>query len=65
MSQWRLINFFVSGNGGNVAMTIPDYVAAAVLVMMLLAAARWFAQRKFELRPIGSDAQRRSPVPKF
>ena len=31
------------------AMTIPDYLAIGLLLMMLLAAARWFAQRKFEL----------------
>jgi hypothetical protein len=42
-------HFFVSGNGGNEAMTIPDYVAIGLLLMMLLAAARWFAERKFEL----------------
>jgi hypothetical protein len=30
-------------------MTIPDYLAIAVLLMMPLAAVRWFAQRKFEL----------------
>jgi hypothetical protein len=30
-------------------MTIPDYLAIGLLIMMLLAAARWFAQRKFEL----------------
>jgi hypothetical protein len=46
-------------------MTIPDYFAIGFLLMMLLAAARWFAQRKFELFPIGSDTQRRSPMPKF
>ena len=31
------------------AMTIPDYLAIGLLLMMLLATARWFAQRKFEL----------------
>jgi hypothetical protein len=31
------------------AMTIPDYVAIGLLLMILLAAARWFAERKFEL----------------
>ena len=35
-------------------MTIPDYVAIGFLLMTLLAAARWFAQRKFELCPTGS-----------
>ena len=37
------------GHVGNDAMTIPDYVAIGFLLMTLLAAARWFAQRKFEL----------------
>ena len=37
------------GYVGNDAMTIPDYLAIGLLLMMLLAAARWFAQRKFEL----------------
>ena len=38
------------GHVGNDAMTIPDYLAIGLLLMMmLLAAARWFAQRKFEL----------------
>jgi hypothetical protein len=32
-------------------MTIFDYLAIGLLLMMLLAAARWFAQRKFELFP--------------
>jgi hypothetical protein len=43
--------FCVSGNGhcGADSMTIPDYVAAAFLLMMVLAVARWFSQRKFEL----------------
>ena len=42
---------FADGDGhvGNYAMTIPDYLAIGLLLMMLLAAARWFAQRKFEL----------------
>jgi len=31
------------------AVTIPDYVAIGILLTSLLAAARWFAQRKFEL----------------
>jgi hypothetical protein len=31
------------------AMTIPDYVAFGLLLMMVLVVARWFAQRKFEL----------------
>ena len=58
---------FADGDGhvGNDAMTIFDYLAIGLLLMMLLAAARWFAQRKFELFPVGSDAQRRSPMPKF
>jgi hypothetical protein len=30
-------------------MTILDYIAIGILLMMLPAAARWFAQRKFEL----------------
>jgi hypothetical protein len=43
-------DFFVSGNGGNnEVMTIPDYVAVGLLLTLLLAAARWFAERKFEL----------------
>ena len=56
----------VVGDGrlGNDAMTILDYLAIGLL-MMLLAVARWFAQRKFELFPVGYDAQRRSPMPKF
>jgi hypothetical protein len=42
---------FADGDGhvGNDAMTIPDCLAIGLLLMMLLAAARWFAQRKFEL----------------
>ena len=42
---------FADGDGhvGNDAMTIFDYLAIGLLLMMLLAAARWFAQRKFEL----------------
>jgi hypothetical protein len=40
-------------------MTIPDYLAIGLLLMMVLAAARWFAQRKFELYdPPKSDIQR-------
>ena len=31
------------------AMNIPDYVAIALLLMMLLAALLWFSERKFEL----------------
>jgi hypothetical protein len=46
---------------GKDAMTIPDYLAIGFLLVMPLVAARWFAQRKFELFPIGSDTQRRSP----
>jgi hypothetical protein len=46
-------------------MTIPGYFAIGFLVMALLAAARWFAQRKFELFPTGSETQRCSPVPKL
>jgi hypothetical protein len=34
---------------GSNAMTVPDYVAIGVLLMMLLGAVRWFAERKFEL----------------
>jgi hypothetical protein len=42
---------FRGGDGhlGNEAMTIPDYVAIGLLLMMLLAAVRWFAEKKFEL----------------
>jgi hypothetical protein len=42
---------FADGDGhvGNDAVTIPDYVAIGLLLIMLLAVARWFAQRKFEL----------------
>jgi hypothetical protein len=42
---------FADGDGhvGNDAMTIPDYLAIGLLLMMVLGAARWFAQRKFEL----------------
>jgi hypothetical protein len=47
---------------GNDAMTVPDYIAIGfLLIVMPLIAARWFAQRKFELFPTGSDTQRRSP----
>ena len=58
---------FAHGDGHvrNDAMTIPDYLAIGLVLMMPLAAARWFAQRKFELFPTGSDTQRRSPMPKF
>jgi hypothetical protein len=58
---------FTGGDGhvGNDVMTIPNYVAIGLLLMMLLPVARWFAQRKFELRPTGSDTQRRSPVPEL
>ena len=42
-------------------MTIPDYLAIGFLLVMPLVAARWFAQRKFELFPTGSDIQRRGP----
>jgi hypothetical protein len=41
-----------AGGDGHVckdAMNIPDYVAIALLLMMLLATLRWFAERKFEL----------------
>jgi hypothetical protein len=37
------------GHAGNDAMTIPDYLAIGLLLMMVLAAARWFAQRKFDI----------------
>jgi hypothetical protein len=42
---------FAGGDGhvGNDAMTIPDYVAIGLLLMMLLAALRWFAGKEFEL----------------
>ena len=42
---------FTDGDGhvGNDAMTIPDYLAIGFLLTTALAAARWFAQRKFEL----------------
>jgi len=62
-----MADYSASGDGhlGNDAVTIPDYVAIGFLLTSLLAAARWFAQRKFELYPTGSDIQRRSPVPKF
>jgi len=42
---------FAGGDGhvGNDTMTIPDYVAIGFLLMMLLAAVRWFAEKKFEL----------------
>jgi hypothetical protein len=42
---------FTDGDGhlGRDDMTIPDYVAIGILLMMPLAAVRWFAQRKFEL----------------
>jgi len=46
---------------GKDAMTVPDYLAVGFLLVMPLIAARWFAQRKFELFPTGSDTQRRSP----
>jgi hypothetical protein len=62
MSRWQPI-IFADGDGhvGNDAMAIPDYVAIGLLLVMPLAAARWFAHRKFELFPTGSDTQRRSP----
>ena len=62
MSQWWAI-VLLSGNGHcrKDAMTIPDYLAIGFLLLMPLVAARWFAQRKFELFPTGSDTQRRSP----
>jgi len=61
-----MADYSAGGDGhlGNDAMTIPDYVAIGFLLTSLLAAARWFARRKFELFP-GSDIQRRTPVPKF
>ena len=42
---------FAGGDGhvGKDAMNIPDYVAIALLLIMLLAAVRRFAERKFEL----------------
>jgi hypothetical protein len=41
---------FADGDGhvGNDAMTIPDYVAVGLLLMMLLAAAGLLARGKFE-----------------
>ena len=38
-----------SGMGMLGTMLIPDYLAIGLLLMMVLAATRWFAQRKFEL----------------
>ena len=64
-SQWQAIIRYGDGHVGNGAMTIPDYFAIGLLLMVPLAAARWFAQRKFELFPTGSDPQRRSPMPKL
>jgi hypothetical protein len=62
MSQWWAI-VLRSGKWASWedAMTIPDYLAIGLLIAMPLLAARWFAQRKFELFPSGSDTQRRSP----
>ena len=42
---------FADGDGhvGDDAMTIPDYVAVGLLLMMLLAAAGLLARGKFEL----------------
>ena len=53
------------GHVGNDAMTIPDYVAIGFLLMTLLAAARWFAQRKFELCPTGSASSGAAPCQNF
>jgi hypothetical protein len=57
------LSFCCRGMGivGKDAMTVPDYLAVGFLLVMPLIAARWFAQRKFELFPTGSDTQRRSP----
>jgi len=57
------LSFCSRGMGivGKDAMTVPDYLAVGFLLVMPLIAARWFAQRKFELFPTGSDTQRRSP----
>jgi len=63
MSQWWAI-VLPSGVGivGKDGMTVPDNLAIGfLLVVMPLVAALWFAQRKFELFPTGSDTQRRSP----
>jgi hypothetical protein len=55
------LSFYCRGMGvGKDAMTIPDYLAIGFLLVMPLVAARWFAH-KFELFPIGSDTQQRSP----
>jgi hypothetical protein len=50
MTQCRPI-ILLTGTGmlGKDDMTIPDYVAIGILLMMPLAVVRWFAQRKFEL----------------
>jgi hypothetical protein len=50
MSQWRPI-ILLSGDGhvGNDAMTIPDYVAVAVLIMLMLWAVAGLSRGKFEL----------------
>jgi hypothetical protein len=37
------------GHVGNDAMTIPDYVAIAVLIMLMLWAVMGLSRRKFEL----------------
>jgi hypothetical protein len=50
MSQWRPI-ILLSGDGhvGNDAMTIPDYVAVAALITLMLWAVVGLSRRKFEL----------------
>ena len=50
MSQWRPI-ILLSGDGHveNDAMTIPDYVAVAVLIMLMLLAVARLSRGKFEL----------------
>jgi hypothetical protein len=62
----RSVGYLGDGDGrlGNDAMTIADYVAIGFLLTSLLAAARWFAQRNFELFPTGSDIQAAEPCAK-
>jgi hypothetical protein len=50
MSQWRpIILLSEDGHVGNDAMTIPDYVAVAVLIMLMLWAVARLSRGKFEL----------------
>ena len=62
-----MTDYPVGGDGhlGNDAMTIPDYVPIGFLLASSLAAARWFAQRKFELFPTGSDYPAAQPGAKI